>query len=146
MFDQLIEFIRDQYQTSAFIPLHEPRLGEMELSYVRDTLDSGFVSSVGAFVNRFEKQMAAFTDSPAAVATVNGTAALHTSLLLAGTEPGDLVLTQPLTFVATCNAISYCGAEPVFIDVDRHTMGLSPKALQIWLDENAACCEEGRRF
>jgi len=137
MFEQLIEFIRDKYQTSAFIPLHEPRLGKMELSYVSETIDTSFVSSIGSFVNRFEKQVAAFTDSPAAVATVNGTAALHTSLLLAGAEPGDLVLTQPLTFVATCNAISYCGAEPVFIDVDRHTLGLSPEALQTWLDENA---------
>lgn len=141
MFEQLIEFIRDQYQTSTFIPLHEPRFGEMELSYVKETIDTSFVSSVGAFVNRFEKQVAAFTDSPAAVATVNGTAALHTSLLLAGIKPGDLVLTQPLTFVATCNAISYCGAEPVFIDVDRHTLGLSPDALQIWLGENAICRE-----
>lgn len=137
MFDQLIEFIRDYYQTSSFIPLHEPSFGKKELSYVSETINTSFVSSVGEFVERFERQVANYTGSPAAVATVNGSSALHTSLLLAGTGSGDLVLTQPLTFVATCNAISYCGAEPIFIDVDRHTFGLSPKALKSWLDDNA---------
>lgn len=137
MFKALIDFIREQYRTGEFIPLHAPVFAGNEKQYVVETVDSTFVSSVGAFVDRFESQMAAYTGSPRAVATVNGTAALHVSLLLAGVKPGDLVLTQPLTFVATCNAIAYCGAEPVFIDVDRHTMGLSPGALEAWLEENA---------
>lgn len=143
MFKSLIGFIREQYCTDQFIPLHAPVFPGNEKQYVLDTVDSTFVSSVGAFVDRFETDMAAYTGSPRAIATVNGTAALHVSLLLAGVKPGDLVLTQPLTFVATCNAISYCGAEPVFIDVDRHTMGLSPGALDAWLEENARLDDDG---
>lgn len=143
MFKSLIDFIREQYRTDQFIPLHAPVFPGNEKQYVLETVDSTFVSSVGAFVDRFETDMAAYTGSPRAIATVNGTAALHVSLLLAGVEPGDLVLTQPLTFVATCNAIAYCGAEPVFIDVDRHTMGLSPRALDAWLEENARLDDDG---
>lgn len=143
MFNALIGFIREQYRTDEFIPLHAPVFRGNEKQYVLETVDSTFVSSVGAFVDRFESDMAAYTGSPRAVATVNGTAALHVALLLAGVKPGDLVLTQPLTFVATCNAIAYCGAEPVFIDVDRHTMGLSPGALELWLEENAVIGSDG---
>lgn len=143
MFKALIDFIREQYRTDKFIPLHAPVFPGNEKQYVLEAVDSTFVSSVGAFVDRFEADMAAYTGSPRAIATVNGTAALHVSLLLAGVKPGDLVLTQPLTFVATCNAIAYCGAEPVFIDVDRHTMGLSPHALNAWLEENARLNEDG---
>lgn len=143
MFKSLIGFIREQYCTDQFIPLHAPVFPGNEKQYVLETVDSTFVSSVGAFVDRFETDMAAYTGSPRAIATVNGTAALHVSLLLAGVKPGDLVLTQPLTFVATCNAIAYCGAEPVFIDVDRHTMGLSPGALDAWLEENARLDDDG---
>jgi len=87
--------------------------------------------------------MAAYTGSPRAIAVVNGTAALHVALRLAGVQPGELVITQPLTFVATCNAIAYCGAEPVFIDVDRHTLGLSPSALEHWLDEHTRLDADG---
>lgn len=108
-----------------------------------DTIESTFVSSVGTFVDRFERDMANYTGSPRAVATVNGTAALHVGLKLAGVESGDLVVTQPLTFVATCNAIAYCNAEPVFVDVDRDTLGLSPAALEAWLDENAQVDAQG---
>lgn len=143
MFNALIDFIREQYRTDQFIPLHAPVFSGNEKQYVLETVDSTFVSSVGAFVDRFESDMAAYTGSPRAVATVNGTAALHVSLLLAGVKQGDLVLTQPLTFVATCNAIAYCGAEPVFIDVDRHTLGLSPRALDAWLEENARLDSDG---
>ncbi|MBK3881147.1 MULTISPECIES: LegC family aminotransferase [Stutzerimonas stutzeri subgroup] len=143
MFKTLIGFIREQYHTDQFIPLHAPVFPGNEKQYVLETVDSTFVSSVGAFVDRFETDMAAYTGSPRAIATVNGTAALHVSLLLAGVKSGDLVLTQPLTFVATCNAIAYCGAEPVFIDVDRHTMGLSPRALDAWLEENALLDDDG---
>lgn len=137
MYQQLIKFVRDHYQTTAFIPLHAPIFNGQERKYVLETIDSTFVSSVGAFVDRFEQEVAAYTVSPKAVATVNGTAALHIALKLAGVENGDLVITQPLTFVATCNAIAYCGAEPIFVDVDRHTLGLSPQKMQAWLEEHA---------
>lgn len=139
----LIDFIRDYYGTSDFIPLHAPLFSGKEKSYVAETIDSTFVSSVGAFVDRFEQDMVAYTGSSRAIATVNGTAALHVGLILAGVKPGDLVITQPLTFVATCNAIAYCGAEPVFVDVDRHTLGLSPTALGMWLDEYARLDSDG---
>ena len=137
MKNQLIKFVRDYYRSEEFIPLHAPLFPGREKEYVADTIESTFVSSVGAYVDRFEQDMASYTGSPKAVATVNGTAALHIALKLAGVEAGDLVITQPLTFVATCNAIAYCGAEPVFIDVDRETLGLSALALEIWLSNHA---------
>jgi aminotransferase in exopolysaccharide biosynthesis len=143
MFDPLIRFIREQYRTRDFIPLHAPVLGSAEKARVNEAIDFTFVSSVGAFVGRFEEQVAAYTGSPSAVATVNGTAALHVALRLAGVGPGDLVITQALTFVGTCNAISYCFAQPVLVDVDRGTMGLSPAALERWLDENARLHDDG---
>ena len=140
---RLVEFVRDYYCTREFIPLHAPVFTGNEKAYVADTIDSTFVSSVGAYVDRFEQDMVYYTGAPKAVATVNGTAALHIALKLAGVEPGDLVITQPLTFVATCNAVAYCGADPVFVDVDRHTLGLSPSALEIWLEENARIDADG---
>lgn len=143
MFDSLIRFVRDQYRTDDFIPLHAPVFRGRERELVLDTIDSTFVSSVGAYVDRFEKDMAAFTASPRAVAVMNGTAALHIALKLVDVAPGDLVVTQSVTFVATCNAIAYCGAEPLFVDVDRHTLGLSPTALDAWLSENALIDDHG---
>lgn len=143
MSDQLIRFVRDYFGTNEFIPLHAPVFPGREKEYVADTIESTFVSSVGAYVDRFEQDMASYTGSPRAVATVNGTAALHIALKLAGVESGDLVITQPLTFVATCNAIAYCNAEPVFIDVDRDTLGLSATAMEAWLDEHAILDSEG---
>jgi len=143
MFDSLISFIREQYRTNEFIPLHAPVFRGRERELVLDTIDSTFVSSVGAYVDQFEADMAAFTTSPRAVAVMNGTAALHIALKLAGVSQGDLVVTQSLTFVATCNAIAYCGAEPVFVDVDRHTLGLSPAALESWLEESAFINDQG---
>lgn len=137
MFDRLVSFVREQYATNEFIPLHAPVFRGRERELVLDTIDSTFVSTVGAYVDRFERETAAFCGSPRAVAVMNGTAALHISLVLAGVERDDLVVTQSLTFVATCNAIAYCGAQPLFIDVDRHTMGLSPTALDAWLQEHA---------
>ncbi len=137
MFNDLVQFIREQYRTNEFIPLHAPVFVGNERSYVLETIESTFVSSVGTFVDRFEHDIAEYTGCSRAVATVNGTAALHVALQLAGVKKGDLVITQPLTFVATCNAITYCGAEPVFVDVDQDTLGLSPWALEIWLEENA---------
>lgn len=139
----LINMVQNYYATKAFIPLHAPVFHGCEKEYVVDTIESTFVSSVGAYVDRFEQDMAVYTGSPKAVATVNGTAALHIALKLAGVEPDDLVITQPLTFVATCNAIAYCGAEPVFVDVDHDTLGLSATALQQWLEENAKLDAEG---
>lgn len=137
MFSKLVEFIRAQYQTTEFIPLHAPVFTGREEEYVADTIRSTFVSSVGAYVDRFENNMAKYTGAKKAVAVVNGTAALHTALILAGVQQNELVLTQSLTFIATCNAIRYCGAEPVFLDVDLDTMGLSPAATEQWLTENA---------
>lgn len=143
MFDRLVSFVRDQYATTDFIPLHAPVFRGRERELVLDTIDSTFVSSVGAYVDRFERDAAAFCGSPRAVAVMNGTAALHISLVLAGVERDDLVVTQSLTFVATCNAIAYCGAEPLFVDVDRHTLGLSPTALEAWLSEHALIDDHG---
>jgi aminotransferase in exopolysaccharide biosynthesis len=143
MFDALISFVREQYRSEDFIPLHAPVFRGEEHEFIRETIESTFVSSVGPYVDRFEREMAAYSASPRAVATVNGTAALHVALLLAGVKPGDLVITQPLTFVATCNAIAYCQAGPLFIDVDRHTLGLSPQAMSDWLDENASIDSDG---
>lgn len=144
MFESLIGFVRETYATSAMIPLHAPVFTGREQDYVAETITSTFVSSVGAFVDRFERDLAAYTGSPRVVATVNGTAALHMALMLAGVEAGDLVITQPLSFIATCNAISYCGAEPVFVDVDRATLGMSPAALAAWLDDNTRLDDDGR--
>ena len=136
--DKLITFIRSLYnEPEAFIPLHEPRFIGNEKKYLMECIDSNFVSSVGEFVGRFEKMCAEYTGAKYAVATVNGTAALHIALQLAGVQRDDEVLTQALTFVATANAISYTGAEPVFLDADRNTLGLSPIAVSTWLEENA---------
>ncbi|MCP2071218.1 UNVERIFIED_ORG: aminotransferase in exopolysaccharide biosynthesis [Pseudomonas lini] len=143
MFDSLVRFVREQYGTQDFIPLHAPVFAGNEQKYLADTIVSTFVSSVGAFVDRFEHDMQAYTGSARAVATVNGTAALHVALLLAGVKPGELVITQSLTFVATCNAITYCGAQPVFVDVDRETLGLSPVALEAWLEQEAVIDADG---
>jgi perosamine synthetase len=120
-----------------FIPLHRPVFEGNERRYLVDCIDSNFVSSVGAKVTEFEEKVAEFTGSKYAVATVNGTAALHVAIELAGVKPGDEVISQALTFIATCNAISYAGAKPLFIDVDRDTMGLSPVALKRFLEKNA---------
>ena len=143
MSEKLISFVRDYYQTKEFIPLHAPVFKGHELDYVVDTIKSTFVSSVGSYVDRFEQDIAVYTGSERAVATVNGTAALHIALKLAGVEAGDLVITQPLTFVATCNAIAYCNAEPVFVDVDRETLGLSASAMSTWLEQNAFVDDDG---
>ena len=138
MYSSVIHFIRNVYEDAeGFVPLHAPFFGGNEKKYLLDTIDSTFVSSVGAYVNKFEEMMADITGAKYAVATTNGTTALHLALLVVGVKIGDEVITQPLTFVATANAISYTGANPVFIDVDRDTMGLSPDALSLFLQENA---------
>lgn len=139
----IVEFVRDIYQTNDFIPLHAPIFDGNEKAYVMETIDSTFVSSVGKFVDEFERKMEAFTGSARAVATVNGTAALHAALYMAGVERGDLVITQALTFVATCNALYHMGAEPIFVDVSPVSLGLCPKALEAFLAENAEITNEG---
>jgi aminotransferase in exopolysaccharide biosynthesis len=110
--------------------LHEPRFSGNEWEYVKECLDSTFVSSVGKFVNRFESEIAAYTGARHAVAVVNGTAALHIALKLAGLQPGDEALVPALNFVATANAVSYCGAMPHFVDCDEVDLGMSPLALR----------------
>lgn len=139
----IISFIQDTFQTKEFIPLHEPRFRGNEKKYLIDTIDSTFVSSVGAYVDRFEEMMQDITGTQKAVATVNGTSALQVALRLAGVSSGDEVITQALTFVATANAIAYNGASPIFLDVDLDTMGLSPKAVQLFLDEYGEIREDG---
>ena len=138
MFEDVINFIQSTYQSKDFIPLHEPKFIGNEKKYLNECIDSTFVSSVGKFVDEFEEKIAKYTGARYAVATSNGTSALHIALLLANVTRNDEVITQPLTFVATCNAISYCGANPVFIDVDKDTMGMSPSALQKFLENNTS--------
>jgi len=137
MYEKAVAFIQEIYQTTDFIPLHEPKFIGNEKKYLNECIDSTFVSSTGEFVDEFESRMQKYTGAKYAVSTNNGTSALHIALLLAGIESGNEVITQPLTFVATCNAISYCGARPVFVDVDRDTMGLSPSVLKDFLKKNA---------
>jgi len=136
MFQETIDFIKSAFNTTEFIALHEPNFIGNEKKYLNECIDSTFVSSVGKFVDQFEQMIADYTGAKYAIATANGTSALHISLLLSGVEAGDEVITQPLTFIATCNAISYCNAQQIFIDVDKETMGLSPAALKAFLQEN----------
>lgn len=133
--NRTVDFVRDIYKTDKFIPLHEPRFRGNEKQYVLDTIDSTFVSSVGAYVDKFEVMMQDITSANKAIAVVNGTASLHIAMQLAGVTYGDEVITQALTFVATANAIAYIGAKPVFVDVDLDTMGLSSSALEAFLEE-----------
>lgn len=137
MWKDITDFIHKLYGTEDFVPLSVPRFIGNEKKYLEECIDSTFVSSVGKFVDRFEEDMAAYTGAKKAVVCVSGTNALHMALLLVGVERDDEVLTQALTFIATCNAISYIGAHPVFIDVDLDTMGLSPSAVKNWLEKNA---------
>jgi len=136
MFNDFINFVRKIYRTKKFIPLHEPKFIGNEKKYLNQCIDTTFVSSAGKFVDKFEKKIAKYTGAKYAIATTNGTSALHVSLMLAGVEQDDEVITQPLNFVASCNAISYCRAKPIFIDVDIDTMGLSPFALKSFLENN----------
>lgn len=143
MFDKVVEFIRSLYPGKGIISLHEPVFAGREKEYVNAAIDSTFVSSVGEFVDRFEKMICEITGAKYTIATVNGTSALHMALILAGVQAGEEVITQPLTFIATVNAIIYCGAEPVFIDVDKKTLGLSPDALHRFLNKNAKITNTG---
>ena len=143
LFQDIVDFVKQQFPNQDFIPLHAPVFIGNEKKYVVDAIDSTFVSSVGAYVNRFEEMMVDITGAKYAVATVNGTSALHMALILADVQPQDEVLSQALTFIATANAISYIGAKIVFVDVDKDTLGMSPKALQDFFEANAVKKSDG---
>lgn len=143
MYKQVVDFIKSQFTEQDFVPLHEPRFVGNERKYVLDAIDSTFVSSVGKYVDDFEKQIAEFTGAKYAVACVNGTAALHMAMIIAEVKRNDIVITQSLSFIATCNAISYLGASPVFVDVDIDTMGLSAEKLKIYLQESVIKKSDG---
>ena len=136
-YKKTIDFIKSVYGNKEFTPLAVPVFHGNEKKYLDECIDTTFVSSVGKFVDRFEEDIANYTGAKKAVVCVSGTNALHMSLMIVGVERDDEVITQALTFIATCNAISYIGAHPVFIDVDKSTMGLSPDALKEWLIKNA---------
>lgn len=139
----IVEFVRDTYKTDEFIPLHAPTFDGNEKAYVMETIESTFVSSVGKFVDDFERKIEAYTGTAKAVATVNGTAALHAAVYMADVQRGDFVITQALTFVATCNALYHMGAEPIFLDVSPVSLGLCPKAVDAFLEENAEVTDAG---
>ena len=143
MYKDVIKFIKTTYKTEGFLPLHEPVFFGNEKKYLNECIDSTFVSSVGKFVDQFESIVAEYTGANYAVAIVNGTAALHIALELVGVSREDEVITQALSFVATCNAISYGGATPVFVDVDKDTMGLSPDSLSTFLKKYSEQREGG---
>ncbi len=133
----VVNFIKSVYGTDKFIPLHEPKFVGNEKKYLNKCIDTTFVSSAGKFVDLFEKKISKYTNSKYAIATTNGTSALHISLLLAKVDQNSEVITQPINFIASCNAITYCRAKPIFIDVDKDTMGLSPSALNSFLKKNS---------
>lgn len=135
-FSDSINFIRHNYENREVIPLHEPKFNGNERKYLLDCIDSTYVSSVGAYVDRFELMMALKSQTSKAIAVVNGTAGIQVALKLCGVSSGDEVITQALTFIATANAISYLGASPIFLDVDVDTMGLSPIAMSEFLENH----------
>jgi len=143
MHKEIVDFIQDIYGAKDFLPLHEPRFIGNEKKYINEAIDSTFVSSVGKYVTQFEEMMAKFVGSKYAIATSNGTSALHIGLKLVGVDENSEVITQPLTFIATANAITYCNAKPIFVDVDRDTLGLSASKLKSFLEENTFVNENG---
>lgn len=145
-FEKVVEHIRSEYPGKSFVALHEPRFQGNEMSYLQECIDSTFVSSVGKYVDQFELKLAAYTGAAHAVVVVNGTAALHISLIAAAVETDEIVLTQPLSFIATCNAISYIGAIPLFLDIDKDTLGLSPQKLSEYLKEQTFTGTDGKLY
>lgn len=135
MFDSILSFIRSKYPLNNKIHVHEPYMGRLEEEYVVDCIRSGFVSSIGEYVEKVEKKIAKFTGVKHAVAVSSGTAALHTALVVSGVKEGDLVLTQSLSFVATANAIKYCNADPFFIDIDKNSLSISIEKLEEFLEK-----------
>ena len=143
MFSESIDFIKSLYAGKEEISLHEPVFAGNERKYVLDAIDSTFVSSVGEYVSRFEAEFCKYTGARYAVVTANGTLALHASLYLLDVKPGDEVLTQALSFVATANAITYCGAFPIFVDSDPNNLGMSAEKLEAFLKQNAEVTNAG---
>jgi perosamine synthetase len=142
--ERIIRNLHGDTSGSSVIPLHAPRFTGNEKKYITEVIDSTYVSTVGEFVGRFEHSIADFTGHFNAIATVNGTAALHIALLAVGVERENEVLTQSVTFVATANAISYCGAYPIFLDIEEDTYGLSPDALECFLEQQTIVNDEGK--
>jgi perosamine synthetase len=134
---QILAALHQVLPEKSFLPLHEPSFAGNEWAYVKECLDTGWVSSVGKFVDRFEQQLADYAGVKRAVAVVNGTAALHVCLRLVGVEPRDEVLIPTLTFIATANAVSYCGAIPHFVDSEEKTLGLDSAKLADYLADIA---------
>jgi len=143
MTEQIINIIKSQFPNQDFIPLHEPRFIGNEKNYLNDCIDSTFVSSVGEYVNRFEELMVQQTGVDYAIATVNGTNALQIALLVCDVKEADEIITQSLSFIATANAIKYTGANPIFIDVDKNTLGMSSVALSDFLTNNGEVRNDG---
>jgi perosamine synthetase len=137
MYQNIVDFIQETYGSKNFLPLHEPKFIGNEKKYINEAIDSTFVSSVGKYVTQFEEMMAKFVGSRYAIATSNGTSALHIGLKLVGVDENSEVITQPLTFIATANAIAYCNAQPIFVDVDKDTLGLSAYKLEEFLEQNS---------
>jgi perosamine synthetase len=135
-FIALLDYIKSLYPGINPVPLHAPVFRGNEKKHMQDCIDTTFVSYLGKYVTQFEEMTAQYTGAKYAIAMVNGTTALQIALKIAGVEPGDEVITQALTFVATANAISHAGAEPVFVDVDKTTLGMSPEHLNTWMREN----------
>lgn len=153
MYSDIVSFIKKQFDSEGFIPLHTPSFIGNEKKYVLESIDSTYVSSVGKYVDLFEEKIKKYTGAKHAIATVNGTSALHMALLLTGVKKNDLVITQSLSFIATCNAISYLSAEPVFVDIDKDTLGMSPHSLKYFFEKhtlqfNGVCIhkDSGRRI
>ena len=135
---KLVSIIRDIYNSNddTMLSLHEPRFLSDEKELLNKCIDSTFVSTVGDYVTLFEDKIKEYTGAKYAIATSNGTSALHIAMLVAGVKPLDEVITQSFTFVATCNAIKYCNAEPVFVDISKDTLGMCPKSLKSWISNN----------
>ncbi len=133
----IVDAVRSVLPESRPLPLHEPEFIGREWEYVKDCIDSGWVSSVGSYVDRFEQLVAEASGTRFGIACVNGTAALHIALIAAGVQRDDEVLVQALTFVASCNAVHHAGAVPHFVDSERETLGLDPDALDAYLGEIA---------
>ena len=141
---ELVQLVREIFGADGSVTLHEPQLGVEEEEILAAVVRSGFVSTVGEYVGEFEEDLKAYTGAKCAVAMNSGTAALHVALNVIGVEPDDEVLTQPVTFVATGNAIRYCGAHPVFIDIERETLGMCPDRLASFLEQNATMHSDGQ--
>jgi perosamine synthetase len=146
LFTDIIKTIKDAFNTSGFVPLHVPVFSGNEKRYLADCIDTGYVSSVGEYVNKFEEMFKDYVGAGAASAAVNGTAALQTALRLVGVDRDDEVITQALSFIGTANAVSYCGAKPIFIDVEKATLGMDPDKLSEYLEYTAFRGDDGRCY